>query len=94
MTSPFRVIINRAMALAGGKQTLLAEALGISEGCLSKKVNGDSGWFEGEIDGLIRAAGLIIVPKREIEEGKRALITTIRILTAELDTRPEGGGGE
>lgn len=53
----FRKMLQKAITNCGGKQENLAEALGISPGTLSKKINGESGFHEDEITKIMEISG-------------------------------------
>jgi len=52
----FRKALNEAIAITG-KQENLASTLGITPATLSRKINGESGWHEEEINKIFELAG-------------------------------------
>jgi len=52
----FRKAINEAL-ITTGKQENLAFALGITPATLSRKINGESGWHEEEINKIFELSG-------------------------------------
>ncbi len=52
----FRKIINEAITRCG-KQETLAEKVGVTPATLSRKINGETGWHEDEINVLIEISG-------------------------------------
>lgn len=56
MTDIFRRVLNEALQAAGNQENL-ATIINISASALSKKINGEAGWYEAEIDKLFDIAG-------------------------------------
>lgn len=74
----FRKIVNAALKAAGNQENL-ANSIGISTGCLSKKLNGDSGWFESDLNKLLDIAGICIECKKIHTKQIEAFMEVIRV---------------
>lgn len=76
----FRQVINRCIKEAGNQENL-ARSLDMSPAALCKKISGDSGWYEHEIDKIVEFAQVCSKCKslheEEIEAFQHVLATLL-----------------
>ena len=65
------------------KQEALAIALDLSPSGLSKRINGEVGWNEQEIDRLLDFAGYEVANSSEVSTTIKTLTNTLRIILTE-----------
>lgn len=75
----FRQAFTRCLSILG-KQLVIADKLGITESSLSKKLAGDSGWSESEIDIIITSSQLEIAEVDEYKKQIASLKEAMRII--------------
>lgn len=75
----FSQLIQAAIGKAG-KQETLATALGFAPSALSKRINGEVGWQEEEINKLLSYMDMDMVDKSECEKKINTLKATIKLL--------------
>lgn len=75
----FRQAFTKCLSILG-KQVVIADKLGVSESSLSKKLAGESGWSESEIDLIISLAQLEIAEVDEYKKQITSLKEAMRII--------------
>lgn len=78
----FAMLLHRAIEKAG-KQEILAAELGLASSALSRRISGEVGWQEKELNSLLEYAGCKIVDQAESKKKIEALKETLRIILGE-----------
>jgi len=76
----FRDAVGKALIKAG-KQESLAIELDLSPSSLSKKLTGETGWSETEINKLIEIAECEVIEKGKV----KALMQTLKVILNEVN---------
>ena len=75
----FREILNKALQTAGNQENL-AVKLDLSPSALSKKMKGEAGWCEADIDVLFKVSAFCEKCQERHTQETNALSETIRII--------------
>lgn len=75
----FRTILNRAVANCGNQENF-SFAIDVSASCLSKKMKGEVGWNEKEIDKIFELSEFCDVCSGKHKKEMDALTETIRVI--------------
>ncbi len=83
----FAALLRVALKKAG-KHEVLAVALDLSPSVLSRRINGENGWTEKEIDNLLEYTGCEVASAGEFSTKINALKETLKIILN--DTKDAG----
>jgi DNA-binding transcriptional regulator YdaS (Cro superfamily) len=75
----FREILNRALAVAGNQENL-ASKMDVSPSALSKKLKGEAGWSENDLDVIFRVSEFCAECQNRHSQEVAALSETIHII--------------
>lgn len=84
----FREILNKALSVAGNQENLAAQ-MDLSPSALSKKLKGEAGWSESDLDVLFRVSAFCEACNARHVQETEALSETIRIILKNKHTGQE-----